>query len=466
MQLAFLGANRQVTGSRYCLHVGKTRVMIDCGLFQEREFQHRNWEPCPVTPRQIDALLLTHAHIDHSGLIPRFVQDGYRRRIYATKPTVELAGIMLRDSAEIQTEDAAYKRKRHRREGRKSRYPEAPLYTLDDAEDAIALLHGVAYHEPIPLGKSLSVTFHDAGHILGSAMLEFRATENGTERTIVFSGDIGQWDKPLIRDPTLLDRADYVIMESTYGNRDHEKTGDIEEQIAEIVNSTAQRGGKVIVPTFAVERAQELMYFISRLVHEDRIPDLPIYLDSPMAVDVTDIFRRFEHWLDDETRALLHSAEPPLKFPGLHMARSAGESRAINQVEGPAIIMSPSGMCTAGRIKHHLRQHIGNAQNTILFVGFQGPGTLGREILEGSPRVRIHGRTYEVRAEIAKLNGCSAHADRSALLRWLGGFDTKPRRIFLTHGEEQVSLEFAEGLRRELKLDVSVPQYDSIVDLT
>lgn len=465
MRLTFLGANRQVTGSRYCLDVGRTRVMIDCGLFQEREFAHRNWEPCSIPADSVQALLLTHAHIDHSGLIPKYVKDGFSHRIYATHPTVDLAEIMLTDSAEIQMEDARYKQKRHRREGRSASRTEQPLYELDDARQALKLFRGVDYGERLKLSDELSVIYHDAGHILGSATLELIAVEAGETRRIVFSGDIGQWDKPLIEDPSLIDHADYVVMESTYGDKDHAKHGDPEAVLEGIINETAQRNGKVIIPTFAVERAQELMFHISRLVHTDRIPPMPVFLDSPMAVDVTDIFVRFEHWLDEETRRLLHSEEPPLRFPGLVMAQSSDESRAINRVKGPCIIMSTSGMCTSGRIKHHLQRNISDAANTILFVGYQGHGTLGRQILDGASRVRIHGRMHKTAAQVQRINGFSAHADRSNLLRWLGGFDAKPRRLFLTHGEESVSLEFAAGLRRELDLDVEVPQYDSAYDL-
>ena len=466
MKLTFLGANRQVTGSRYCLHVGDCRVLIDCGLFQERAFVHRNWDRCPVSPSKFDALLLTHAHIDHSGLIPRFVSNGFEQKIYATKPTVALAEVMLRDSAGIQMEDAAYKKKRHRREKRRGKFPEEPLYDLDDAERALKQFHGVEYGEPQNICEAITATFHDAGHILGSAMLEITATENGNTRTIVFSGDIGQWNKPLIHDPSLLNRADYVIMESTYGDRDHNRSEDVEAALVRIVNEAAERGGKVIIPTFAVERAQELMYYISRLVHANQIPDMPIFLDSPMAIDVTDIFVRYEDWLDDDAKQLLHSGEPPLQFPGLRMTRTADQSRSINGVRGPCIIMAASGMCTAGRIKHHLRQHIGHHQNTVVFVGYQGRGTLGREILEGAKKVRIHGQMCRVEARVEKINGFSAHAGRTDLVHWLGGFDSKPKRIFLTHGEENVALGFAKMLRNELHFNVEVPDYDSAVDLT
>ena len=465
MKLTFLGANRQVTGSRYCLESAGKTVMIDCGLFQEREFLARNWTECPIPARSIDALLLTHAHIDHSGLIPRFVSEGYRGPIKTTKPTVELAQVMLRDSARIQVEDAKYKKRRHRREHRKGRYPEQPLYDEQDAERALKLFDGVDYGEPVAINDAMTAVFHDAGHILGSALLEIEVREGGQTRTVVFSGDLGQWDKPLVSDPSLLARADYVIMESTYGDREHAQNGDIGEQLGRIVNETVARGGNVVIPTFAVERAQELMFYLSRLAHADAIPDVPVFLDSPMAVDVTEVFRRFRDWFDTESQALLDAGEAPLHFPGLRMVQTVAESKAINEVSGPAIIMSTSGMCTAGRIKHHLRQNVERPESTILFVGYQGRGTLGRQILEKNPKVRIHGRLYDLKARVEKINGFSAHGDREDLLRWLGNFSPAPKQVFLTHGEADVAEQLATTVRERLGLSVVVPEYQEEVEL-
>ena len=386
MKLHFLGANRQVTGSRYCLEVAGSKILVDCGMFQERAYQSRNWEPSPIPPNEIGALLLTHVHIDHSGLVPKLVREGFSGPIYATRPSVALAEIMLRDSARIQTEDAQYKKKRHKKEGRKGKHPEVPLYTIADVDETLPLFRPIPYQKKIDIAENISGTFFDAGHILGSAMIEVVAEENGQLHRVLFSGDIGQWDKPLIRDPTLFDEADYVVMESTYGDREHQDGGDVEWQLHDVISRTLDRGGNVVIPTFAVERSQELMYFISRLVHADRIPDVKVFLDSPMAVDVTDIFRQFRDCFDQETWNLIASDEPPLRFPGLHMADSVEESRAINAVKQPCIIMATSGMCTAGRIKHHLRRHIGDARSTILFVGYQAHGTLGRQILDGKNR--------------------------------------------------------------------------------
>jgi metallo-beta-lactamase family protein len=465
VKLHFLGANRQVTGSKYCLEVGATRVLVDAGMFQERPFAHRNWEACPIPPTRIHAMLLTHAHLDHCGLIPRLVSEGLQCPIHCTLPTAPLTEVVLRDSAHIQAEDAAYKRKRHEREGRRSRYPDAPLYTVADVETTIPMLQPTRYRTPLAVAPGVTATFYDAGHILGSAMIEVVAQENGISRTILFSGDIGQWNKPIIHDPTLFERADYVVMESTYGDRDHEQAGDIETQLADVILESVRRGGKLVIPTFAVERAQELMYHLSRLVHARRIPSLPIYLDSPMAADVTDIYHRFRSFFDEETWALLEANESFLHFPGFQLVRTADASKAINGVQGPAIIMASSGMCTGGRIKHHLRNNIGSKEATVLFVGHQGVGTLGRQIVDGAPEVRIHGLQFRVRARIAQIYGFSGHADRSQLVRWLTNLKSPPRRIFLTHGDEEVALDFARYIDRELRWPVRVPQFNEAADL-
>jgi metallo-beta-lactamase family protein len=465
MKLHFLGANRQVTGSKYCLEVGKHFVLIDAGLFQERPFEHRNWEECPISPARLSAMLLTHAHLDHCGLIPRMVKHGMQCPIFCTRPTAPLADVVMRDSAAIQTEDAEYKRKRLARMNREPRYPSEPLYTEEDVVEATALFRPVPYEFQIEVCPGVKAKFYDAGHILGSAMIEVEATENGITRTILFSGDIGQWDKPIIHNPTLMDRADYVVMESTYGDRNHEDEGDVETQLADVVNRTVERGGKVVIPTFALERSQELMYHFARLVDAQRIPRLNVYMDSPMAVNVTEIFGRFRDYFDEETWRLIEADNSPLKFPGLKMVRSAQESMAINEVKGPCVIMASSGMCTAGRIKHHLRNNIERRENTILFVGHQGTGTLGRLILDGTKEVRIHGQNYRVRAEIAQIYGFSGHADRKALLKWLTHLKQPPTKVFLTHGEESVSLKLAEYIEKDLKWSSQVPQYNELVDL-
>jgi metallo-beta-lactamase family protein len=465
VKLHFLGANRQVTGSQYCLEVGDTQVMVDCGLFQERAFLGRNWETTPIPPRKIDALLLTHAHVDHCGLIPRLVNQGFRGPIFATPPTIDLAEIVLRDSAEIQMEDAEQKRQRHRKEGRQGKYPETPLYTEADVDRTLPRFRPVAYNTPFDVAPGVMALYRDAGHILGSAMIEVTAREASGDRRLLFSGDIGQWNKPLMHDPSVCTSADYVIMESTYGDRDHEDHGDVATQLADVVNDTAARGGNVVIPTFAVERAQELMFHLGRLQRAKRIPELPVCLDSPMAVDVMEVFRRHREYFDAETWNLINAGEPLLDFRMLRMARTVGESVAINRLRESAVIMATSGMCTSGRIKHHLRHNISRPESTVLFVGYQGQGTLGRQILDGQREVRIHGRVWPVRAKIAQVYGFSAHADRSALLKWLGYFRQPPRRLFLTHGEESVALGLAVHLRSTLGWEVSVPEYRQSVAL-
>lgn len=465
VKLHFLGANRQVTGSRYCLEVGNQQVMIDCGLFQERKFQDRNWGECPIPPNKLDAMLLTHAHADHCALIPKLVRDGFSSPIFATEPTVPLTEVVMRDSAKIQEEDAAYKKKRHEREHRKGKYPETPLYTEEDVDRAVPLFKAVKYNAPTKIVPGVTATFHEAGHILGSSAITVEAVEGDLKRTIVFSGDIGQHNKPIIRDPAPIAHADYLILESTYGDKNHERHGDIETQLAEVIGTTAARGGKVVIPTFAIERAQELCYFISRLAHDKRIPPLDVYLDSPMAVDVTEIFMRFKEYFDAESWNHLNAGKSPLRFPGLKFVRTADDSKRINTVKEPCVIMSSSGMCNAGRIKHHLRNNIEDARSTILFVGHQSVDTLGRLIVDGAREVRIHGGTYRVRAKIAQLFGFSGHADQTGLLEWLGAFRDKPKRIFLTHGEEDVSLGFMRLLNEKHGQACSVPNYREVVEL-
>lgn len=464
-KLHFLGANRQVTGSRYCIESDGTKVLVDCGMFQEREFLARNWEASPIPPAEVNALLLTHVHIDHCGLIPKLARDGFTGPIHCTRPSVPLGEVLLRDSADIQEEDAAYKKRRHKREGRRGPYPEVPLYTERDVEHCLPQFVGHPYQTKVAVSDTISAVFHDAGHILGSAMLEVLLENDGRRRRVVFSGDVGQWKKPLLRDPSLFDQADYVVMESTYGDREHEKAGDIETQLAEAITATFARRGKVVIPTFAVERAQELMYYIGRLVHARRIPECRVFLDSPMAVDVTDIFRQYRDCLDRETWEIIASGQSPLKFPGLQMVRTAEESKKINQVHEPCIIMSTSGMCTSGRIKHHLRHNIDRQESTILFVGYQAHGTLGRQILEGRQRVRIHGRDYPVRAQVEQIYGFSGHADRHGLLRWIGHLTTPPRQVFLTHGEEDAARSLAAEIGRQFNFPVTIPQYHETADL-
>jgi metallo-beta-lactamase family protein len=465
MRLQFLGAAREVTGSQYYLQANGAKVLIDCGMFQEREFLNRNWEASPVRPRDIDVVLLTHAHIDHCGLLPKLVQEGFRGSVMTTSASADLVELVLRDSAQIQEEDVAFKKKRHRKEGRQGKYPEKPLYTMRDVDRALGLVRAVPYERPRQINAHLSAVFHDAGHILGSAMIELRAEDNGHSRRLIFSGDIGQIDKPLLRPPTGFAQTDYLVMESTYGNRNHENHRSIEDQLADVISQTVHAGGKVVIPIFAIERAQELVYYLGRLLRAKRIPSIPVFLDSPMAADVTDVFRRHRDCLAPQMKERLEAGDSLLGFSGLQTVRSVEQSMAINGMKHPSVIMATSGMCSAGRIKHHLAQYIGRPECTVLFVGYQASGTLGRQILDGNREVRIHGRSMLVRAKIATINGFSGHADHDALMAWLGHFTTAPRQVFVTHGEVQSSLALAEELRTSKGWNATVPEYKQVAEL-
>jgi len=376
ISLQFLGAAQNVTGSSYLLEAKGTRILVDCGLYQEREFRYRNWEPFPVDPKSIDIVLLTHAHLDHCGLLPKLVREGFAGKIICTSPTEDIAKIVLLDAAHLQEEDAEFKRKRHEREGRKGPYPEIPLYTRKDAERVFPLFKSVRYEEEVKINSSVKVTFYDAGHILGSSMIKVKVSE-GIERSIVFSGDVGRWNKPIIRDPTLISDADYILVESTYGNRIHEDPSDIKSILEDVINTTERKGGNVVIPSFAIERTQELLYYLNELLGEDRIPHLLTFVDSPMAISVTDVFRNHSEYFDKETLNLIQSGDSPFYFVNLKLTRSSGESKAINHIRGSCIIIAGSGMCTGGRIKHHLVRNIPHPENTILFVGYQAKGTLG-----------------------------------------------------------------------------------------
>lgn len=465
MILKFLGATRQVTGSRYYLEGAGLRILVDCGLYQERDYLDRNWDPFPVSPRSIDFLLLTHAHLDHSGLVPKLVREGFSGKILTTPASHDILPIVLLDSARIQEEDAAYKKKRHKREGRKGPYPEIPLYTVEDAEYCLSFLKDIPYEKDFPLNDKVSVRFFDAGHILGSSMIELRVRERGNTQRIIFSGDIGQWDKPLVKDPVLFEQADYVIMETTYGDRVHSDSASVDELLCQVIKDTVKAGGNILIPTFAIERAQELLYHLSLLARQDRIPYIMIFLDSPMAVNITKVFQKHKESLDDETLDLLRDGRSPFNFPGLKLVRSVEESKAINSIRGSCVVMAGSGMCTGGRIKHHLVKNIARPESTIVFVGYQAHGTLGRLIVNGKKQVRIHGHTYPVNAKLKKIYGFSAHADQNALIKWIGNLHSPPKEIFLTHGEERSALALAKIIQTDLGWKTRVPRYMDVVEL-
>ncbi len=465
IKLTFMGAARGVTGSRYMIETNNTTVLVDCGLYQERKFQYRNWEPFHCKPKKLEAVFLTHAHLDHSGLLPKLVKDGFQGRVYCTPATADITKIMLIDSAHLQEEDAAYKKKRHLREGKKRRYPEEPLYTVADAEKTFPLFSTVEYNQTIDIGHGIEATFFDAGHVLGSAMIKLRIKQNGEKRSIIFSGDIGRWNRPFLHDPSMFRFTDYIVMESTYGDRIHEGTEDISNELEEIVKSAFAARGNIVVPSFALQRAQEILYYLNNLSMEKRIPALEVYLDSPMAIQITEVFKRYAELMDDDMRKLISQHRSPFDFPGLKMVETVEESKTLNSIKGTIMIIAGAGMCNGGRIKHHLIQNISRPECTILFVGYQAVGTLGRLILDGAKNVRIHGQQYPVRARIAQIKGFSAHADRDDLMKWLSQLSVTPKHIFITHGENEAATEFSKLLNKNTGYENSVPKYNSTVRL-
>lgn len=463
IKLSFLGAARNVTGSRYLLEIDHTRILVDCGLYQERNLTSRNWAPFPVPPGTIDAILLTHAHLDHCGLIPKLVREGFQGKIYCTEATSEISQIILLDSAYLQEEDAAFKKRRHKRERRKSPFPEVPLYTVDDARAAISLFSPVKYGETVRVNELVKVTFREAGHVLGSSIIRVEVNHHGETRRLVFSGDVGRWDKPILRDPSVLHEVDYILVESTYGDRVHKPTADIPDHLADIINSTHKMGGNIIVPSFALERSQEVLYYINQLLIEDRIPHMWVFLDSPMAIKITEVFKRHPELFDEEMSTLVRQNNSPFNFPNLIMTETTDQSKAINHIAGTVMIIAGSGMCTGGRIKHHLVSNITRKESTALFVGYQAIGTLGRQIIDGAKRIRILGQYYPVRARIEQIHGFSSHADRNELLKWLSNLQKAPRRVFVVHGEAESAQRFGKFLTKQTGWKVSVPDYEETV---
>jgi len=458
-KLTFLGAARNVTGSRYLLETCDVKVLVDCGLYQERQFSGRNWGPFPIPPNTINSVLLTHAHVDHCGLLPKLVREGFRGKIYCTTATAEIAKIILLDAAHLQEEDAEFKKRRHEREGRKGPHLEIPLYTVADAKASLHLFSPVEYGKPVHICDGVEATFHNAGHVLGSSMIQVAFGQGNEKRTIIFSGDIGRFNGAILPDPNIFNKTDYVLVESTYGDRLHEDAASIDDNVAEIVNSTCKGRGNIIVPSFALQRAQEILYHLSNLLGQGRIPHLMVFLDSPMAASITEVFRHHCELLDHEADRQLCLSGALFDFPGLKIVQTIDESKALNNIVGTIMIIAGAGMCNGGRIKHHLVNNISRPESTILFTGYQAAGTLGRQIIDGATKVRILGQQYTVRAKIAQIHGFSAHADKDELFRWLSGLVVAPKRIFVTHGESEVAEKFGEFLKEKTGWEVSVPEY-------
>ncbi len=463
MKLQMIGAAQEVTGSCTLLEVSGRFYLVDCGMEQGIDvFQN---VPLPVAPRQIEAVFLTHAHIDHSGMLPRLYKDGFRGIIYATEATAMLADIMLRDSAHIQMSEALWKNRRAQRAGEE---PSEPTYDMADAEGAIRLFRGIPYGKQIPVSADIDLRFTDIGHLLGSAAVELWLREGETHRKIVFSGDVGNTNQPIIKDPSPVTETDDLVLESTYGNRLHDTPEDTVAELADRMERTLARGGDVIIPSFAVGRTQELLYAIRQIKEEKRIKhwDFPVYVDSPLAVEATRIFQKCDpSCFDAETKALLEQGIDPLQFEGLCLSVTVEDSKAINEDPQPKVILSASGMCEAGRIRHHLKHNLWRRENLVLFVGYQAEGTLGRALLEGADHVRLFGEDIAVRAEIASLRGTSGHADRDGLIAWLEAFEKKPRTVYLNHGNEEAIASLSAELRERgyaVETPYSGTEYDLV----
>lgn len=447
MKIKFCGASNTVTGSCHLITTDNHKVLLDCGQFQGgKAMEALNKEDFPFDPSEIELLLLSHAHIDHCGRIPLLVKRGFTGKIYCTDATADLLSVMLKDSAHIHEQDAFYQSKKNARAGKP---PVEPLYTMEDAEEALKLVTPVLYDQLIELNDQMKMVFNDAGHILGSAITELWVTEGEDTSKIVFSGDLGVMDRPILRNPTIIKKADYVIMETTYGNRLHTENATSIKELLNIVVKTIKRGGNVVIPSFAVGRTQELLFEFNKIFesdpqYQDILGQIKVYVDSPMATTATEVFRKNAAVFDDETKGYIVKGDNPLDFPNLEFTRSTAQSQALNYDKAPKIIISASGMCEAGRIRHHLKHNLWDARNSIVFVGYQAEGTLGKLLVQGQKQVTLFGEVINVAAEIHNLEGFSGHADRDGLYAWLSGFQKQPKHIFLVHGEMDSKRDFAK----------------------
>ena len=466
MKLMFIGADHEVTGSCHYLEAAGKHILVDRGMEQGiNPFENAE---LPVQEAMIDYVFLTHAHVDHSGMLPQLFARGFRGKIYATRATAELCDIMLRDCAHIQQQEAEWKNRKARRHSGTEKHE--PPYTMEDAEGTIGLLVPCEYGELIEVCDGIQIRFTDIGHLLGSSSIEVWAEEKGFKRKLCFSGDIGNKHQPLIRDPQPTAQADYVIMESTYGDRLHStERPDYIAGLAEVIQETFDKGGNVVIPSFAVGRTQEILYFLRKIKEDGLVVNhgrFPVYVDSPLAVEATGIFEKnIYECFDAEALELVHRGINPISFPGLHLSITSDESKAINFDDTPKVIISASGMCDAGRIKHHLKHNLWREECTVLFVGYQSVGTLGRTILEGASEVKLFGETVDVRARIMAFQGLSGHADKNGLIEWLNGFQEKPRKVFIVHGEDTVCTSFAECLKYEHGYDTYAPFSGTRFDL-
>ena len=459
MKLTFNGAARIVTGSCYLLEANGKKVLMDCGMFQgTKDITRLNYEPFAFDPSEISCMILTHAHIDHAGLIPKLVKGGFKGRIYTTPPTADLARIMLIDSANVNQDETKHENQRRERVGLP---PREPLYSLEDANNAFPLLRPTVYDKETEPVEGVRFILRNAGHILGSAIIEMWVTEGKKETKIVFSGDLGQKETPLLDNPTIIKDADYVLVESTYGDRLHEDAKTRGDQFSEVVRETFERGGKLMIPTFAVERTQELLYYLNQMVRDGKFPRETVFLDSPLAIDATRVFSSNMKYFSDSLRK---EFKDPFQFKQLKPLRSSLESQKMNEYAAPCVIMAGNGMCSAGRIRYHLKHHLWKPQNTLLFVGYQAEGTLGRVILEGAKEVHMMGIELAVKAKIRQIDSFSSHADSKELKEWMSGFSGRPRKVYVVHGEEESSKALASSLF-DMGFKTHVPTLGETVEL-
>ena len=473
MKITFLGATKIVTGSNFLVEAAGKKFLVDCGLYQGKaELEEQNYREFDYNPAEIDFMLLTHAHIDHSGRIPKLYNDGFKGPIYAHKATCDLCQIMLPDSGHIQEMEAEWKNKKRIRKGQPTR---EPLYTAEDALKCMEIFVPVKYDEIIQVSEDIYVRFNDAGHMLGSSTIEIWAKENGKETKAVFSGDLGNNDIPLLSEPTMIDNCDYLVMESTYGSRLHIRNDQKAELFLKIVSETIDNGGTVVIPSFAVGRTQEILYEINKIKenrHDEEflreyrtLMKVPVYVDSPLAISATQVFKENMDLFEDEVKEEMERGNNPLEFPGLKFTQIADESKALNESDEPSIIISASGMCDVGRIKHHLKHNIWNPKSTILFVGYQAPGTLGYEIVNGAKKVTIFGEEFAVNARIEYIEGYSGHADQEWLMNFVYSFYNKPKHIFLVHGEEESQEVLRNKILENTGIGVTIPEYGETYQL-
>jgi len=457
MRVEFLGGVRTVTGSATLLEQGSLKWLVDCGMFQGgKELEKRNWKIQPYRAKDLSFILLTHAHIDHSGLIPKLVKEGFRGKVICTKATRDLCEVMLQDSGRIQEMEAEWQNRKGKRAGKGEA---VPLYTAEDAEESLQCFQPVSYGEIVQLTKGVKACFQDAGHILGSAIIEIWIREGGEEKKIVFSGDLGNFDQPIVRDPSIIEEGDVLWLESTYGDRLHKSREETVQELLKIVQEAISHRAKVVIPAFAVERTQDIIYTLGQSMRDGRLPTIPVYIDSPLAISATEIFKKNSDCFDRETQRILLGGENPLEIPGILYTRTTEESKAINEDPRPGIIVSASGMCDSGRIRHHLKHHLWREESHIVIIGYQAEGTLGRRIVDGAKTVRLFGEEIAVKAHIHTLGGFSAHADQKGLLAWISHLRNPRLEVLINHGEEKISTGLSQLVSERFHFKTSVPQW-------